>query len=103
MCTILEKLKFLGLAPLLQLSFLCFGVAKIAIYLFSYTAANALIIEIAFSCDNIVLHTIIGSKPYLCNFLKLKILQEKSICKRKMSLQNVKSHCRRLLVRAYDP
>ena len=42
LCTVAEKLKFLTLTPLLQLSFLCFGVAKIAIQLFSYTAANAL-------------------------------------------------------------
>ena len=31
MCIVAEKLKFLGLAPLLQPSFLYFGVAKIAI------------------------------------------------------------------------
>ena len=32
MCTLAEKWKFLALTPLLQPSFLCFGVAKIAIY-----------------------------------------------------------------------
>ena len=31
MRTVAKKLKFLDLAPLLQPSFLCFGVAKIAI------------------------------------------------------------------------
>ena len=42
MCTVTEKLKFLGLTSLLQPFFLCFGVAKIAIWLFSHTAANDL-------------------------------------------------------------
>ena len=42
MCTVAIQLQNLAIAPLLQRSFLCFGTSKIAILLFSSTAASAL-------------------------------------------------------------
>ena len=42
MCTVAMKLKKISLTPLLYGCFWCFGGVKIAIWLFSFTTANAL-------------------------------------------------------------